>query len=69
MSQVAVTSVVLDHISKDGKCIYCNSQMRKCEVCLKWFKAGKCDNEICSTRCRTRKHRQKIREDLELDDE
>lgn len=69
MSQIAVTDAVFDHISKDGKCIYCGSQARKCEVCDEWFKAGKSDNGICSTRCRTRKHRQKIREDLEQDDE
>lgn len=69
MSQIAVTPVVLDHISKDGKCIYCGCQQKICIVCDGWFNAGRDDNEICGDRCRTRKHRQKIRDDLDLDDE
>jgi predicted nucleic acid-binding Zn ribbon protein len=69
MSPIAVTDVVPSYISKDGKCIYCGSQLRECLVCSRLFAAGKADNEICSTKCRTRRHRQKIRDELELDDE
>lgn len=69
MSQVAVTKLIYAHVSKDGNCIYCGCKLKICLVCDGWFRAGKSDNEICSSRCRTRKHRQKIRDELELDDE
>lgn len=69
MSLITVTPVVFYRFSKDGKCIYCGSQHNECEVCKKWFIAGKSDNKICSSRCRTRKHRQRIRDELDLDDE
>jgi hypothetical protein len=69
MSQIDVTDVAPDRISKDGKCIYCCSQLKQCPVCSEWFSSGRDDKEACGDRCRTRKHRQKIRDELELDDE
>ena len=69
MSQIAVNDGALSHTSKDGRCIYCGCQLKACEVCGDWFRAGRIDNVICGDGCRTAKSRSKIREDLDLDDE
>jgi hypothetical protein len=68
MSHIAVTDVVLDYISREGRCIYCRSRLKICPVCKDWY-SGRGDKESCGGKCRTTKCRQKIREDLELDDE
>lgn len=69
MSRDPVTKVVFTYISAEGNCIYCGAHLKICSVCGQWFKAGNIRNLVCSARCRTRKHRQRIREQLELDDE
>ena len=69
MSQIPVADGALTHISKDGRCIYCGCQQKECEVCGEWFKAGRTDKTACGDKCRTAKSRNKIREDLDIDDE
>jgi len=39
------------------------------ELTGEWFPSGRDDKEACGDKCRTRKHRQKIRDELDLDDE
>lgn len=59
----------LMHITKDGRCAYCHAKQVLCEVCKEFFYPTKRGHRICSDRCRTRKHRLKIRDELDLDDE
>jgi hypothetical protein len=57
------------HVTKDGKCAYCGAKMVLCEVCKEFFYQKNRRHKICLPRCRTKKHRDKIRNDLDLDDE
>jgi len=45
--------------NQDTKCVMCGSIRKICEVCNKPFYSTRRNHHICSTRCRTRKSRNK----------
>lgn len=54
------------HVTQDGRCIYCGTQLSLCEVCELYFPSTRTDNTICSPKCRKRKSREAQKEKLRL---
>lgn len=68
--------MLLMHVTKDGKCCHCGAEVRRCalEECQEFFNPKSSRHVWHSDACKMARHREKksiekIRDELELDDE